>query len=491
MRKANSSYKIHIALLLMLALLMPHSAHAESLGGLFSILQAIFTQGQSLLTQTMNNGAIDASANRLNNETMRHIADFQAQNDYERDRKLHKAKIVENHDTVSNTGCAIATANQSVPGIQVASENAVSTLIDILTNGLYYSPLTGTPIGDKKMADIWCKLGAIGQREGCTTALDPLVAGADKNAHAAITRKVSIPCDMPGVVQELQNMAADGWTPNARHKECLAAVLSIAGEFERSNALPTAKQQETMSGVTINSLKKAGIAQLWASKGSVLQQFGDRVSVSKSMMSTCDKGIRGGGEDMYSLLQEVYQGTTRLNKVAPFGLPPSDFCLSNYQIRQGTGLLLDRALATNVDASLEQQINMLNAISIATYLSNNARIRDVASSVARDTYPNMLNGDTAPRSIGPGTPSAPAATPYTNIDPAQQQLLGAIRELTKEMKEMNKGAFADRAQEVRLKKKANETTADVQDALKEMGLKVSTKNPAILPPITPAFPTVP
>lgn len=451
---------------------------------------------QQILRQNANNGGVDNRGNEIINETNQKIADYQQQNEWERERRLRDDDITRSYPEQDQLSCGLATANQSVWVIEQASDNAVATVIDILTNGMYQSVLSGTTVAAKKKADIWCKLGAVANDPTCKTAPDPLVVGCDRDRHSCIMRKHSIPCDMPAVQQEFARMVDDGYTPTQKHKECVAAILSIANKFEISKSLPTEEELKVSAGITIRDEKKQAISSAWSTMGTALQEFGEVVSASKSSAPGCDKGIRGGGDSVYSILQERYADTNRSNKVAPFGLPPDDFCLSRHQVELGKKMLIDRYNERYAGNMSTQQATSLTA-RLLNEIHNPTRYR--AEMTSRSDYVSEGN-----------TPAVATRAIGSTDNSSQQQLLGALRELTSQIQRMNEAAFSQQPQEVRLKKGtaphhpapvAAQNSAEVLDALKEMGIKISARTVApniapnayngVLEPITPEFPVLP
>ncbi|MBY0428257.1 MAG: hypothetical protein K2Q32_03460 [Alphaproteobacteria bacterium] len=438
--------------------------------------------------QNADNGGVDNNGKRLQTETDIKRTTYQEQNQWERERRLRDDEIARSYPEMSNLSCAMATATQSAPLIDVAADNVTGQVRQLLSDGMYSSLLLATSLSEKNKAVIWCKLGSTGKKGKCDVAADPLVQGAEMGHDDAITIKDSIPCDMPGVIQEFEQMKKpDSWTPNARHKECVAAILSIANEYPISNSRPTKEEVATDSGALIWGKKTNKIAMAAGSKGAILQKFNERVSVPSSM--GCEKGIRGGGRDMYTLLKEAYGNQTRQPPTEPsFGLPPSGFCLSKLQFSYGQQLMAED---NERQEAGKRNLIQLTEDSIAAGLINTRSAYYFRKSSVGSGNTNGLedmDSDLAPRRVAA----------YDN----HEDLIGAIHQLTREIQKMNTGVYAGKPQEASFKKGGkhpavdalvNDKSAEVSDALKEMGLKISSPAPFgnRLEPITQEFPVLP
>lgn len=500
--------KIVSAAIVMIAVNLPMQAHAAvDVGTLISAFMGSALSGgsssrfvngepanqvipllQQIYLQNADNGGVDNNGKRLQTETSMKIADYQEQNQWERERRLRDDEIARNYPEMSNLSCAMATANQSAPLIDAAADNVTAQVRQLLNDGMYNNVLLATSIAEKNKALIWCKLGSTGKKGKCEVAADPLVKGAELGHDDAITIKDSIPCDMPGVIQEFGQMKnPEGWTPNPRHKECVAAILSIANEYPISNSRPTKVEASNDDGTMIWGKKTNKIAMASGSKGSPLQKFNERVSVPTSM--GCEKGIRAGGRDMYSLLEAAYGSQKRSPPEPGFGLPPSGFCISKLQFTNGQQLMAEENERLQAGKrNLIQLTQDANAISLinsrSAYWYRKASVGAVNSSGLED-----MDNDVASRHVA------------SNDGSNHQELLGAIRQLTSEIQKMNTGVYAEKLQEAAIKKGSkrrapvpalNDKSADITDALKEMGIKVSgTTTGAVLAPITQEFPVLP
>ncbi len=440
----------------------------------------------------LNNDAagVNNQGQRLMTETDIKRSTYEQQVAWERERKLRDDEIARSYPEMSNLSCALATANKSVPAIEVGVDNVVGQVVALLSSSMYRSLVLDSEISATKKAKIWCALGATGKIGACKTEADALVEGSDRGRHAAITRKVSIPCDMRSVVQDFSKMNNDNWAPSSRsNKECIAAILAIANEFPISTSLQTEEEVNSFSGRKKWDLKVNQIAQAAATKGGVFQQFADRVSVAKTSQPNCDDGLKGGSEDVYSLLERVYQNFSRSTEVAPFGLPPNEFCLSKRLIRQGKRLLMNRyAQNERGKDNMAAKLDALVDISIENYGTSNQLAIFTSDAPVANTY-GPMDGTLADRGVKGAE------------NDHNEELLGAIRQLTSAIQTMNTGVYAGKPQEVRLKKRAPSTkpavagqAAEITDALKEMGLKVSSPmapSNGILGPLTQEFPVLP
>lgn len=495
----------HTALIIALVVSsIPTPSHADAITSLISALMGQglgggngqFVNGdpanqvipllQQIYRQNADNGGTNLSTERLQTQTDIQRSTYEQQTAWERERKLRDDEIARSYPEMSNLSCALATANKSVPAIEVAADNVIGQVVALLSSSMYRSLVLDSEISATKKAQIWCKLGATGKIGACDTEADPLIEGSDRGRHAAITRKVSIPCDMRSVTQDFSKMSNDNWTPSSRsNKECIAAILAIANEFPISTPLPTKEEANTLSGRKKWDLKVNQIAQAAATKGGVFEQFADRVSVAKSSQPNCDDGLKGGSESVYSLLEKIYQNYSRSTEVAPFGLPPNDFCLSKRLIRQGKRLLMDRyAQNERGKDNMAAKLDALLDVSIENYGTSNQVAIFTSDAPVANTY-GPMDSSLADRSV--------KGAENNHSD----DLLSAIRQLTSAIQTMNSGVYSDKAQEVRLKKAApaiSGKSAEITDALKEMGLKVSSPMPprnGVLGPLTQEFPVLP
>lgn len=439
---------------------------------------------QQIYRQNADNGGINLSTERLQTETDIKRTTYSEQNQWERERRLRNDEIARSYPEMSNLSCAVATANQSAGVIDVAASNATGQAANMITNGMYKSVFLGTTISSKNKNTIWCKLGATGKVGTCDTAADKLVEGAHINPYLAIGIKKAIPCDMQGVIQEFEQMKnPDSWTPTPEHKECVAALLSIAAQYPPSTSYPTEQEAKDDNGTNLLAAKFSHTGIVGGAKGGLWEEFYDRVSVLVAS-TNCMKGIQGGAKSVYGLLQEKYRGTTRANKQSPFGLPPANYCLSKLLFAEGMDLLfeenrIENAGSTNL-VQLVQELNDINAQQYKQYIRYAS-----SANTGRNTSSNIPDPDNN------------IAVRHISSDNEQKELLGAIRQLTSAIQTMNSGVYSDKAQEVRLKKAAPAIagkSAEITDALKEMGLKVSSPMPArngVLPPLTQEFPVLP
>ena len=505
--KKNIMQYVKLALLL-LVLLLPIRANAQAQNNLAqnNLLTALFGSGGGSgsgsgdviprFSQVIPalNGLLDASRNdragtleafKLQTETDRKRTDAQIYAAHNDRRLEHDDEIRSHYPELSNLACGIATINQSVPAIELASQNATAQVIDILTNGMYQSLISGTAVAAKRKHDIWCKLGAVADDDKCTS--DPLIVGCDRDRHSCMARKDSIPCNMQAVQQEFVKMANEGYTPAREHRECIAAILSIANEFEQSNALPTKEELKTTQGIIIRGEKKNAIAREWATKGSALQEFADIVSVDESSAPDCKKAC-AGSNDVCSILRKVYGNAMRPNGVAPYGLPGNGYCLSPFQIAWGKELAIDQSTREDIGKLNWQQAMIVNAmISREQLKPRRERRYSIKPNTAGFGHTNEIS-------------ARPVAISNNNDD-----LLGAIRQLTREIQKMNTGVYANTLQEASVKKRSkrgapaspitaptSSTPDEISDALKEMGIKVSAPAAGgVLPPITQEFPALP
>lgn len=498
-------------MLVLVALLAPMPARADAITSLITAFMGSgltgggsgqFVNGdpanqvipllQQIYRQNADNGGVDNNGKRLQTRTSMQIADYQEQNQWERERRLRDDEIARSYPEMSNLSCAIASANQSAPLIDVSAANTTGQVVDLLSSGMYKSVFLATELSADSKAQIWCKLGSTGKNGTCDVDYDLLIKGAEEGHTKAITVKHSIPCDMPGVIQEFQQMKTPrSWTPNQRHKECVAAILSIANEFPVSNSLPTKEEASTVEGKKIWDRKINQIAIAAGAKGGIFEKFEDRVSTAESSASGCMRGIRAGGTDMYTLLQQSYGDATRGSGKAPFGLPPSGFCLSKLQFRMGQ-LLMEEYNKQQFGGRRNQHqlLQDIESVLIASHRTHNHAIEEQVGGINSSGLED-IDGGRADRAV-------------RTSDNRHEELLGAIRLLTSEIQKMNKGLYADRIQEVSAKKGAKrpvpvipstviEKSEVVSDALKEMGIKVSAPYPVggALTPITQEFPVLP
>ncbi len=449
---------------------------------------------QQIYKQNANNAGVDNDGKRLQTRTATQIADYQEQNQWERERRLRNDEIARNYPEMSNYSCAIASVAQSGGIIDSAAANTTAQVAQLLTSGMYKSVMLATELSADYKAQIWCKLGATGINGTCTTDYDILTKGADNGHTNAITVKDSIPCDMPGVVQEFEAMRnPKNWNPNPRHKECVAAILSIANEYPVSSSLPTKEEASTTDGKKIWDRKINQIAMAAGAKGGVFEKFNERVSVPSGAYG-CNRNIQAGGRDMYTLLREDYLLVNATREPRPteatsFGMPPSGFCISKMQYTKGQILMAkenrrEKAGARNLIQLAEDQEAIMLGNFESNYHSRTAQIGGINTDGLND-----MDRGLAERRV-------------SSNDHHQEELLGAIRQLTSEIKKMNAGVYADKVQEVSLKKGSKkrpvpvgasiaEKSAEVTDALKEMGLKVSAPSNGVLAPITQEFPVLP
>lgn len=497
-----------LTLALLLIVSMPAPSRADALT---SLMSALFGQGlgggnngfvngdpanqvipllQQIYRQNADNGGTNLSTERLQTQTDIQRSTYEQQTAWERERRLRDDEIARSYPEMSNLSCAIATANQSAGTIEVAASNATGQAMDIITNGMYKSVFLATTVSAKYKSQIWCKLGATGKEVGnCDVEADKLVEGAHINPYKAIGVKLSIPCDMQSVNQEFQQMKNPAsWTPNQRNKECIAALLSIANQYPISSSFPTKEEASNDNGTNLLDSKFNRVGMVGGTKGGLWEEFRDRVSVPIAS-TDCMKGIQGGAGSVYSLLQQKYSGTTRDNKTPPFGLPPSGFCLSKMLFREGKILQLrynKEQQASNRD--LKRVLEDLESATIEGVDYNNMQMASLGT--GRNTNGlTELDRDLAARKVA-------------SDDSDNRELLSAIRQLTSAIQVMNAGVYSTKPQEVRLDGKAkkkiipaiSDKAAEVTDALKEMGLKVSAPKASsngVLGPLTQEFPVLP
>ena len=208
-----------------------------SRGDVISRPEQIIPNFHALLDRLQNNAASDNNGRRLQTQTATQIANYQEENQWRRERLLRNDEIARSYPEISNLSCALATVSQSAPIIDTAAASVTGQVAQFLSSNMFKSVYLNTELSSDYKAQIWCKLGATGISGTCETDYDLLVKGADKGHTEAITIKDSIPCDMPGVYQEFDKMKnPKSWRPSQRHKECIAAILSIANEFPVSNS---------------------------------------------------------------------------------------------------------------------------------------------------------------------------------------------------------------------------------------------------------------
>jgi len=426
-------------------------------GGIIERLQ------QQIAQAGQNMGLLDKS-NQQQTEYNQTMAD-------QRLRDQIGNEIVRSRPQITDNACNIAASMDNIAIVQQAKIDVMGTIDSIITNDLFRRP--DDPIRWSQRKNALCRIGALTSEEtagACTHS--PLTVGGHKSIAFSI-KKDCIPFDAQRLRADLRNASTTGYTPDPQMSEIVVAMFAISQQFERNGGLPTPQQLGSLPNLEDEADKNYDIARALAPMTPVYAALADNACPSVAMAPRCNSGP---AYELASTLLAKYYGTTTRTPEGR-GFPPSGFCFSPRQLRlaskqlskeamepEAFGAMSDRQLAQNTLAALEKiRIQDLDAHTDAILASINTQ-RDQNFKI--------------------GVKRLPVKTMYDN-----QELLGAIKELTRAIHTLQKKELGGGVRDVQFKNPKSDKESvpensqsdgqvmlQPEDALRDLGIKVSNTN---------------